>query len=178
MDTLMEPAHLVALAWLVADSFSARSRRLRLAHSSFGSAPRRRSSESWTISCQWASSRSSFGLRRAAHPVCRFGGGAGSHRATSLRVVRQGPRATATEPCACDGRGRLFLGRSDRTRLRAYPRRRQFLARRRTGLPGRRQGEGGRCGGWLAHPRRAGGLSRSGSGPAVSDRRAPEWSSA
>ena len=28
------------------------------------------------------------------------------------------------------------------------------------------------------YPRRAGGLSRSGSGPAVSDRRAPEWSSA
>ena len=61
MDALLEPAHLVrARRGSSRGSFSARSRRSRPAHSSSGSAPRRRSSEPWTTSCRWASSRSSF----------------------------------------------------------------------------------------------------------------------
>ena len=96
-------AHLVALTWLVARACSQRGRDacagriLHLVRRRGGDRRRRRLFPA-------------DGLRRAAHPVRRSGGDAGSDRAAGLRIARQGSRAAAPKPRACDDRGRLLSG--------------------------------------------------------------------
>ena len=83
MDALLEPAHLVALAWLVAGLVLSAIETLAPGAFFiwFGGAAAIVGAVGYFAA---------DGLRGAAHSVRRSGGGAGSDRAARLRIVRQG----------------------------------------------------------------------------------------
>ena len=169
MDALLQPAHLGALAWLVAGLILSAIETLAPGAFFiwFGAAAAIVGAVDYFLPMGFVAQLILFAVLVA---------GARSCRAAGLRVVRQGARAAAPEPRACDDRGRLLPGRSHRARPWAHPRRRQFLASRRTRLPGRRQGEGSRYRERFAVTCRARRLTPWKS--RFSDRPAPEWSSA
>ena len=103
MDTLLEPAHLVALAWLVAGLVLSAIETLAPGAFFiwFGAAAAIVGAVDYFLPMGFVAQLILFAV---------FGGGAGSYRPARLRIARQGARAAAPEPRARDGRGRLLLG--------------------------------------------------------------------
>ena len=127
MDALLQPPHLVALTWLVAGlGLSAIE---TLAPGAFfiwfGAAAAIVGAVDYFLPMGLVAQLILFAVLVAALVLI-------SRRVYGSFDNRLG---RCPEPRSRDGRSRLLRGRSDRARLRAHPRRRQFLARRGPDCP-------------------------------------------
>ena len=103
MDDFLEPAHLVALLWLVAGLLLSAIETLAPGAFFiwFGAAAAIVGAVDYFLPMAFVGQLILFAVLVAA---------VGSYREARLRIVRQEPRTAAPEPCACDDRRRFLPG--------------------------------------------------------------------